>query len=238
MEDVKLSESLQGDNCKFYKGSEITKSRLGDKIVVGNDSIVQNSILESNISINRRNFIHRVKMGCFTYTGINTSLRSCEIGKFCSISWGVSIGGGDHPNDRITTSTLSRFYMLDARGWSNVTDKTLEDTYKIQKKCIIENDVLISTNAIILREVKIGNGAIIGAGAVVTKDVEPYSIVAGVPAKKIKMRFNPEIIKALEEIKWWDWPIAVIRQNLDIIYSSKVDEEVLTQLRKISNTLK
>jgi acyl-[acyl carrier protein]--UDP-N-acetylglucosamine O-acyltransferase len=84
---------------------------------------------------------------------------------------------------------------------------------------------------------KIGNGAIIGAGSVVTKDVEPYSIVVGVPAKPIKKRFDDKIIEAFEKIQWWNWPLDIIRENLELIYSTKVDENVINRMLEISNKI-
>lgn len=239
IKNIKIKGNLYDDgNHKFYDRSEIITSKLGDKIIIGSESIVQNSFLKSNISINRRNFIHRANIGSFTYTGINTFIRSCEIGSFCSISWNVSIGGGEHPKDRITNCTTSRFHMLDSGHWNKSSNIALEKTYIKQKPCTVGNDVLISSNAVILRDVKIGNGAVIGAGAVVTKDVEPYAIVAGVPAKKIKMRFDDKTIEALEELQWWNWPVEIIRENLDLIYSTKVNEQVLEQLREIKSKIR
>lgn len=90
----------------------------------------------------------------------------------------------------------------------------------------------------ILRNVTIGNGAIVGAGSVVTKDVEPYSIVAGVPSKKIRMRFDKKVIEELETLKWWYWPKNIIRKNIDLIYSRKVDNNVIAKLKDIEKTLK
>ncbi len=232
-----IKDSNYGLDCNFYDFSEVKKSAIGDYVTIGNDSIVDNCLLEGNNSINRRNFLLRSKIGRFTYTGIGTSIRTAEVGRFCSISWNVSIGGGNHPMDKVTTHTISRFHHLDAGFWDKKQIK--DDIDRVSSaECIVGNDVLITSNVQILRGVKIGNGAIIGAGAVVTKDVEPYSIVAGVPAKKIKMRFDDKTIETLEEIKWWDWPIEVIRENLDLIYSKKVDEQVIDKLKEISNSLK
>lgn len=81
---------------------------------------------------------------------------------------------------------------------------------------IIGNDVLISLNAIVLEGVKIGDGAVIAAGAVVTKDVKPYEIVGGIPAKHIKYRFDYEKIKYIQSIKWWNWSIEDIKKNFNI----------------------
>jgi acyl-[acyl carrier protein]--UDP-N-acetylglucosamine O-acyltransferase len=85
---------------------------------------------------------------------------------------------------------------------------------------IVGHDVWIGANAVILSGVNIGNGAVVAAGAVVNKDVPPYAVVGGVPAKLIKMRFEPEQIAALEKIQWWNWPLEKIRANLDLFYAS------------------
>lgn len=89
---------------------------------------------------------------------------------------------------------------------------------------VIGNDVWIGENVTILPGVHIGDGAIIGANSVVSKDVKPYSIVAGNPIKEIKKRFNDEQIKILENIKWWDWDIDKILNNLDVILSNDIEK--------------
>ena len=237
-EDSIFKGNIVGNSIKIYRNSEVRNCHLGDFVTVGDSSIILDSKLSSNISINRRNYILRSQIGRFTYTGINTMIRSAEVGNFCSISWNVSIGGGDHPQKQVTSSKLSRFYLLDSGMWDKKSKIELDETFKNLEQCNIGNDVLISTNVTILRNLKIGNGAIIGAGAVVTKDVEPYSIVAGVPAKKIRMRFDDKTIEALQEIQWWNWPIDIIRQNLELIYSREVNQEVIEKLREINFNLK
>lgn len=237
-DDAVLRDCVMGNNIKIYKNSEVSKSNIGNYVTIGDSAIVLESKLSDHISINRRNYIFRSEIGCYTYTGINTMLRSSKIGNFCSLSWNISIGGGDHPQDKVTTSNLNRFYQLDAGNWNDKAKLELNKTFKNLDTCTIGNDVLISTNVTVLRNLKVGNGAIIGAGAVVTKDVEPYSIVVGIPAKKIKMRFDDKTIEALEEIQWWSWPIDIIRQNLELIYSTKVNKPVLEKLFEISNSIK
>lgn len=88
---------------------------------------------------------------------------------------------------------------------------------------MIGNDVWIGYDAVIMAGVRIGDGAIIGTRAVVTKDVEPYSIVGGVPAKEIRKRFAPEVIQKLIEIQWWNWPIEKIRSSIQNIQSGNKD---------------
>lgn len=177
--DAKIFESEIGICSKIYRYADIRKSNLGAYVQIGDDSIILESIITGNNAINRRNFIQQSTIGKFTYTGFNTVIRGVEIGNFCSISWNVSIGGKNHNVENVTTSAIW--------GFCNMFGEKMKSHFQYnqnQANCIIGNDVLISSNAVILRGVKIGNGSIIGAGAVVTKDVEPYSIVAGVPAKK------------------------------------------------------
>lgn len=138
----------------------------------------------------------------------------------------------------MTTSPLWRFENMINSNEHPINNELLQKRIQELPDCTIGNDVLISTNAVILRNVKIGNGAIIGAGAVVTKDVDPYTIVAGVPAKPIRKRFDDQIIAALDEIQWWDWPTNVIRQHVDLIYRKTVDMGIIEQLREIKKGLK
>lgn len=199
-------------SVKVYRHCDVRDSFLGDEVSIGDDSIIISSSFESNCAINRRNFIQNSKVGRYTYTGQNTTIRGASIGRFCSISWNVSIGGKDHATDHVSNGAIWGFHNMDGNKLSGKFEYG-----ENQPDCKVLNDVWIATNAVILRDVKIGDGAVIGAGAVVTRDVEPYTIVAGVPAKPIRKRFDDEIIAALLEIQWWNWPADVIRQNIDII---------------------
>jgi len=131
------------------------------------------------------------------------------IGKFNSIAVGVFFHcDSEHPcisNPKIVTS--HSFY--NAFKWTSFPEQLN------QEKIIIENDVWIATEAKILEGVTIGNGAIIGAYSVVTKDVPPFAFVAGNPARLIRYRFSEEIIKKLQKIKWWDWGMSTVRKRLD-----------------------
>jgi len=98
------------------------------------------------------------------------------------------------------------------------------------QKVIIENDVWIGANSVIMPGVKVGNGAIIGANAVVTKDVPDYAIVGGVPAKIIKYRFDEKTISSLLELKWWDLDKAIIKENIEL-FQEKLDDQYLEKLR-------
>ncbi len=134
--------------------------------------------------------------------------KTAIIGKYCSIADNVCIGFGSHPLNLLSTSPFlynkRHIYQV---GYMGMDEKNLITCKRTKRpNTIIENDVYVGYGAIILGGVKVGNGAVIGAGAVVTKDVEPYSIVAGVPAKLIKYRFNEDQRQRLLELKWWDLP--------------------------------
>ena len=135
-----------------------------------------------------------VSIGKYSYVNPHSTLENCTVGNYCSISAGVNICPGEHDLYAIST------HPLFAR-----------DEIPKRAPVVIGHDVLISLNAVILKGVRIGNGAVIGAGAVVTKDIEPYEIVGGVPAKHIGWRFDPETRERIEQSKWWEKEPAEIR---------------------------
>ena len=139
------------------------------------------------------------------------------IGKFCSIACGAKFlfNASNHTMNSLSTYPFPIFPEWDenalvAEAWDNKGD------------ILIGNDVWIGYEAVIMAGVHIGDGAIIGTRAVVTKDVPPYTIVGGVPAKKIRKRFEDSVIDILQEVKWWDWDIDKIRENLQAIRSADI----------------
>ena len=143
-----------------------------------------------------------------------------KIGRFCSIACGARFlfTSGNHSLKSLSTYTFPIFFEeweLDradiTSAWDNKGD------------IIVGNDVWIGFEAVIMQGVKIGDGAIIGSRAVVTKDVEPYTIVGGVPAKPIRKRFGDETIKALLDLRWWDFPAEKIKENLPAIQAGDIN---------------
>ena len=131
-----------------------------------------------------------------------------EIGKYCSFAYGVTImASGEHNYRAVAT------YPFSAR----FDDDEITDTFT-KGPVRIGNDVWICAKATILSGVTVGDGAVIAAGAVVTKDVPPYAIVAGVPARVVKFRFPPEVVARLLEIRWWDWSAVTIRERKKEFY--------------------
>ena len=135
-----------------------------------------------------------------------------KMGKYCSIASGVHIFlGGDHRMDWITTYPFPQWGVAPA------------DHRRTKGDVVIGNDVWIGMGATILSGVTVGDGAVIAACAVVTKDVPPYAIVAGNPARVKKYRFSEENIQKLLKIKWWDWPEETVREKLKILCSPFIE---------------
>ncbi|MCG8483381.1 MAG: chloramphenicol acetyltransferase [Clostridia bacterium] len=171
-------------------------------------------ILNSNLGyfteIGMYNYLENIEFGDYSYSGEFCFIQNAEIGKFTSIAASVRIGPTDHPIER---PTLHHFtYRRKMYGFDEEDDETFF-SWREKQKTYIGNDVWIGHGAIIMPGVKIGNGAVIGAGAVVTKNVAPYRIVVGVPAKPVRNRFNRETIKRLEAISWWDWSHETIQER-------------------------
>ena len=143
-----------------------------------------------------------------------------KIGKFCSVACGAKFlfTSGNHSLRSLSTYTFPIFY----EQWG-LDPKNIRDAWDNKGDIVIGNDVWIGYEAVILSGVTVGDGAVIGTRAVVTKDVPPYTIVGGVPARPIRRRFDPQTIARLEELRWWDWEEERIARNLSAIQSGRPD---------------
>lgn len=198
---------------KFRKNkSEIKSYNISSNIEIGRFCLIGKNVQISD----------NVKIGDFTYFNSNKNWSIIEsnitIGKFCSIAPGVIIGLGNHNYHNVTTHPIlyNNYYMKKMTK----ENKELKQTGLIDTdvQTIIGNDVWIGMNACIKRGVKIGDGAIIGMNAVVTKDVPPFAIVGGVPAKVISYRFKEEDIKLIINNPWWDWNYDDLLKNYIYLY--------------------
>jgi virginiamycin A acetyltransferase len=195
-----------GDKQTVYLKSVIT-----DPSISVGDYTMYNDFLNNPIQFERNNVLYHYP--------INHD--RLIIGKFCSIACGVKFlfNSANHMLSSLSTYPFPIFFEewdLDGKNVANAWDN--------KGDIVIGNDVWIGYEAIILAGVAVGDGAVIGTRAVVTKDVPPYTIVGGVPAKPIRKRFPEETISALQEIKWWDRPRKKIAQNIDAIQSGRIEQ--------------
>lgn len=221
VENVKMGEGSQ-----IWKNAFVKHCKLGDFSKINDYSRLEHCELGIHSDIQRYAMCYHTTFGDYTYTGRNFVSWYSQIGKFCSISWNVGIGGANHDYNRI-----SQHAFLYARQFGLMTENEVGYD-RFTDDCIIGNDVWIGCNAVICRGVHIGDGAVIAAGAVVTKDVEPYTIVAGVPAKIINRRCSTELADRLCAIHWWDFPVEVIRENFET-FNSVISEESVRQIEEL-----
>ncbi|MGL3111896.1 acetyltransferase [Bradyrhizobium sp. BR 1432] len=164
--------------------------------------------------------LHNAELGDFSYLGPRCMVGDAVIGRFCAIAADVRIGAPNHP---MTRPSLHRFsYCPEYYVSGAARDQAFFDKRKADR-AIIGNDVWIGHGVIVLPRVTVGNGAVLAAGAVVTKDVEPYTIVGGVPAKFIRERFSRTVASRLTAIAWWDWPFETIMARLQDFQSSDIE---------------
>ncbi len=189
----------------------------------------KNCSIHEKSKINRFVFLRNSKVDAYSFVGPNCNLLNATIGKFCSISKNINIGAPIHPTDLVSTSPI--FYRpLNGTGSTFTQVQTFNDN---SKPVIIENDVWIGMNSTILGGVTISNGSIIGAHSIVTKDVPPYAIVAGVPARIIKYRFTEDIIKELLSLQWWNMQTDTLLNPKTLsLFSQKPDKIILSKLKK------
>ena len=192
---------------KKLHGSAIIESKIDATSKVEADSIIVNSMI-----------------GAHSFCGYNCEIINAQIGKYCSIANNVFIGGAEHPVDWVGTSPV--FY----KGRDSVKLKLSEHQRPIDKITYIGNDVWIGYRASIKAGVKIGDGAVVGMGAVVTKDVPPYAIVGGNPAKIIRYRFSDKLINRLLECQWWNQPESLLR---DAAKHAKTPDKFIDYLHNI-----
>lgn len=173
--------------------------------------IGKNTILNAPVRVVGNAVIkHGCNIGNYTFINSGTTLfPNTKMGKFCSIGKNCELGAFDHPTTWLSSSAIQ--YNLKLHFPDYIDDFEQKKIIR-PTETIFGNDVWVGSLAIVKRGLNIGNGAIIAGGSVVVKDVPPYAIVGGVPAKVLKYRFDEETINRLESIKWWDMPIGSLKK--------------------------
>ncbi len=201
---IKLKElAVEGardlHNSLRFKGSLIDR-----KCCINPTSKIEHSchILENCLILNST-------INSYSYVGKNAIIQNATIASFCSIANDVFIGLGAHPIENFSTSPI--FYRIN--NPLNIKLIDVDSGFNEYQSIEIGNDVWIGARAIVMDGVKINDGAIIAAGAVVTKDIPAYAIVGGIPAKVIRYRFSPEKIEELLKLQWWAWPLNEIHKR-------------------------
>ena len=206
MTDTKKLYPRTGDKQTVYLKNVIT-----DPSITVGDYTMYNDFVNDPVGFERNNVLYHYPI----------NRERLIIGKFCSIACGAKFlfNSANH-----TLSSLSTYpFPLFFEEWG-LEKRNVAASWDNKGDIVLGNDVWIGYEAVIMAGVTIGDGAIIGARAVVTKDVPPYTVAGGIPAKPIKKRYPEETIAALSELKWWDWPEERIAQNLHAIQAGKLNE--------------
>ena len=197
--------------------------RTGDRETVYLKNVIDNPNIQIGDYTIYNDFVHDprefLKNNVLYHYPINKD--RLIIGKFCSIACSAKFlfNSGNHKMASLSTYTFPLFF----EEW-DLEKENVAQAWDQKGDIIIGNDVWIGYEAVILPGVTIGDGAVIGCRAVVTKDVPPYTIVGGVPAKPIRKRFDEETIKELQKIKWWDWPEEKIAGKIPAIQAGDLEE--------------
>ena len=198
---MRYVESHGGDRVEtlspeptLHEPVHVTDSRLGDW---------------TEIRSNAR--LHAAEIGDYTYLMERVQLDYASVGKFGNVASDARLGPTNHPIDRPTAHHFT--YRAEMYDLGEDGDEVFD--WRAEQEVTVGHDVWIGHGATVLPGVDIGNGAVVGAGAVVTDDVDPYTVVVGVPAEPVRRRFPPAVAERLEATEWWDWDHETLAERLD-----------------------
>ena len=190
-----MTARLKAETPVIHPDCEISESTFGAYVEIGRGSRVAHSVL-----------------GDYSYCDRYADIANAQIGKFANIAAFSRIGATDHP---LHTAACHHFLYRSNDYWDEAARDEAFFAHRRSRVAHIGHDTWIGAGAMIKPEVTLGHGAVVAAGAVVTRDVDPYTIVAGTPAKVLRLRQPPEIADRLIALAWWDWPHDALRAALD-----------------------
>lgn len=208
----------------YYKKLKYSRSNvLSEIFTIGKGVTLKHCILHFHARVADFASLQNTTIGKYSSIGRYSKITHTYIGKYCAISWDTTINAIGHPYSHLTISAFP--YVPYVGNFVNVRKQSYQ-------KVIIKNDVWIGANSVIMPGITIGNGAIVGAGTVVTKDVPDYAIVAGVPAKIIKYRFSDIIIEKLLKLQWWNLDHEIIKNHIDL-WKGEFNSDSIKRLEEI-----
>jgi phosphonate metabolism protein (transferase hexapeptide repeat family) len=185
---------------------------LPERGIVHEGAAVIDSVLGRYTEVGAGTRLDAVELGDYSYCDRLCDLANTTVGRFANIASSVRVGATDHPLDR---ASLHHFLYRSERYWADAVDDEAWFARRRSRRTVLGHDTWIGHAAQIKPEVVVGNGAVVASGAIVTKDVPAYAIVAGVPARVVRMRQPPDIAERLVRLAWWEWDHATLRARLD-----------------------
>lgn len=211
------------DKQEFILQKEFPTSRIKSTCIIEDSCTISRSELDDYVYFKHNTTCELSKVGLRSSAGFYAVLRSAMIGKYCSISWYTTVGAVNHHFDTVTSHAFpvrGRFGLCETEGSMP------------EKVTTVGNDVWIGCNAVILPGVTVGDGAIVAAGAIVTKDVPPYAIVAGSPARILRYRWDEKTVERVAALQWWNWDDETIKSHLDL-FKEGINDQVLDRLEEL-----
>lgn len=210
---------------KFHFIKGFVKNLFNHRISILSFVSADNDI-HPTVAIYRKAKVKLSTIGAYSYIGNDTDVECADIGKFCSIADHCRIGMGGHKLDMLSTSPIFTEAINGTKTqWVDKDVHAVED-----KRAVLGNDVWVGSHVLINGGVTVGNGAVIGAGAVVVKDIPPYAVVGGVPAKVIRYRFSEDVIAKLEELQWWNMSEDKLKEYIALFQKENVTVEEMNKL--------
>ncbi|MFD2917450.1 CatB-related O-acetyltransferase [Psychroserpens luteus] len=203
-----------GHTIKYPENSSVFGNKFDGNVIIGAHSKIMRSEFYGNIKIGNHTALNGPNLNIYAGDG------EVEIGNFCSIARNVSIQLDGHNYKKITS------YQIFKNFFDSENDSELVRTGNMK----IGNDVWIGANAMIYGGVTIGNGAVIGSNSFVNKNVPPFSIVVGSPAKVINYRFDDEVIDMLQQLSWWNWDEDTLRKNR-FLFENELTKDLLEKVQ-------